>query len=138
MRKVIVVVDGQGGGLGGRIVQRLKPSLPAGTEIVALGTNALATAQMMKAGADRGASGENAVAHTVTSASVILGSLAIVMPNSMLGELTTKMAEAILGSPADKLLLPVNNEGMRVIGVCKDPLSSLLDDLCKEAIKTVS
>ncbi len=138
MKNVIVVIDGQGGKLGGRIVQRLKPSLPAGAEIVALGTNALATAQMMKSGADRGASGENAVAHTVTSARVILGSLSIVMPNSMLGELTTKMAEAILGSPATKLLLPVNNEGIRVIGVSRDPLSSLLDDLCKEAVKAVS
>ena len=131
-------MDGQGGGLGSRIVQRLKPKLPAGTEIVALGTNALATAQMMKAGADRGASGENAIAHTITSASVILGSLSIVMPNAMLGELTAKMAEAILGSPAVKLLLPVNNEGIRVIGVSRDPLSSLLDDLCKEAVMAVS
>ena len=138
MNKVIIVVDGQGGKLGRRIIQRLKPSLPDGTEIVALGTNALATAQMMKAGADRGASGENAVAHTVPLAHVILGSLSIVMPNSMLGELTTKMAGAVLGSPAAKLLLPVNNEGIRVIGVSRDPLSSLLDDLCKEAIKTVN
>ncbi len=138
MDKIVVVVDGQGGGLGGRIVERLKLALPDGTKIVALGTNALATAQMMKAGADRGASGENAIAHTITSASVILGSLSIVMPNSMLGELTTKMAEAILGSPAAKLLLPVNNEGIRIIGICKDSLSTLLDDLCKEAVKVVN
>ena len=116
------------------IVQKCKPSLPAGVEIVALGTNALATAQMMKAGADRGASGENAIIHTVASAHVILGSLSIVMPNSMLGELTAKMAGAIVSSPAVKLLLPVNNEGIRVMGVGKGPLSRLLEDLCEEAV----
>jgi len=138
MDKVVVVVDGQGGGLGGRLVERLKPALPNGTKIVALGTNALATAQMMKAGADHGASGENAISYSAASASVIVGSLAIVMPNSMLGELTTKMAEAILRSSAIKLLLPVNNEGLRVIGVSKDPLAILIDALCKEAVKSVS
>ena len=134
MGKIIVVVDGQGGRLGSLIVQKCKPSLPAGVEIVALGTNALATAQMMKAGADRGASGENAIIHTVASAHVILGSLSIVMPNSMLGELTAKMAGAIVSSPAVKLLLPVNNEGIRVMGVRRGPLSRLLEDLCQEPV----
>ena len=138
MGKVVAVIDGQGGGLGSQIIGRLRLLLPKDAEIVALGTNALATAQMMKAGASRGASGENAVAHTVASACVVLGSISILMPNSMLGELTTKMAEAILSSPAAKILLPVNNEGVRIMGVSKDPLSSLIDDLCKEAVKSIN
>ena len=138
MRKIIVVVDGQGGGLGSQIIGRLKTLLPEDAEIVALGTNALATARMMKAGAHRGASGENALARTVASACAVLGSIAVVMPNSMLGELTAKMAEAILNSPAHKLLLPVNNEGIRIMGVGKAPLSGLIDGLCNEAVRSIN
>ena len=98
----ICVIDGQGGGIGAALIKRLKEVYHEEHEVIALGTNAVATAQMMKARANRGASGENAIVRTVPTVDVILGPLSIVLANSMMGELTPRMAEAISSSPAPK------------------------------------
>src|SRR5512135_2339473 len=106
----IAVIDGQGGGIGAAIIKRLKEIYQEEHEVVALGTNAVATAQMMKARANRGASGENAIMRTVATCDVILGPLSIVLAHSMMGEVTPRMAEAIAGARAPKILLPLNQE----------------------------
>ena len=113
----IAVVDGQGGGIGKAIVESLRNTFGDTIEIVALGSNALATAAMLKAGATEGASGENAVAVTVRKVDIIIGSVAIIAANSMLGELTPKMARAIAESTAKKILIPLNRCNLHVAGI---------------------
>ncbi|GAB4262558.1 DUF3842 family protein [Thermincola ferriacetica] len=125
----IAVIDGQGGGFGKYIVERLRKELPEETEIIALGTNAMATSAMLKAGANEGASGENAIVCNANKVDLIIGTIFIIVANSMLGELTPRMAEAIASSPAPKLLLPVNRAGIEVVGAEEGPLPHLLDRL---------
>jgi hypothetical protein len=134
----ICVVDGQGGGIGSVIVKKLRESLAERIEIIALGTNAIATAAMLKAGANRGATGENALVRTVSRADVVVGSLAIVMAHSMMGELTPAMAEAISGSSALKLLVPMTQERVQVVGVKAEPLPHLIEELVGLLKKEVS
>lgn len=112
----ICVVDGQGGRIGSTIIARLRERLKESVEIIALGTNSTATQNMMKARANKGASGENAIVVTVKKAHVIIGTLNILMANSMLGELTPRMAESIAESPAVKFVLPVTQENIMVVG----------------------
>ncbi|MBC7344056.1 MAG: DUF3842 family protein [Clostridia bacterium] len=118
----IAVIDGQGGGIGAHIVERMRKELPPEVEIIALGTNAIATSLMLRAGANEGATGENAIVQNVVQVDVITGSISIVLAHSMLGELTPAMAEAIAKSKAKKLFLPVNRQGVEVIGVVPEPL----------------
>ncbi|KKM09211.1 hypothetical protein SY88_19450 [Clostridiales bacterium PH28_bin88] len=125
----IAVVDGQGGGIGKHLTEKIRQGLPSEVEIVALGTNAVATSLMLKAGANEGATGENAVVQTVADVDVIVGSLGIVLANAMLGELTPRMAEAIAASKAAKLLLPINRSRVEVIGVCSEPLPHQIEAL---------
>lgn len=127
--KRICVIDGQGGGIGSTIVRKVKEVFGEGVEVVALGTNALATAQMLKARANRGASGENAIRRTVPGADVILGPIGIVMAHALMGEVTPAMAEAVAASPAPKLLLPLSQENVAVIGVSGLPLPKLVDEM---------
>ena len=105
MRKKICVIDGQGGGIGSIIIAKLKLVYGESVEILALGTNAIATSRMLKAKANRGASGENAIAHTVKSADIIIGPVGIVLAHAMMGEVTPKIAAAVAQSPAPKYLL---------------------------------
>mgnify|MGYP001577735670 FL=1 len=125
----IVVIDGQGGGIGGLIVKRLREEFGDIIEILALGTNAAATSAMMKSRADKGATGENAIVLNADRADILIGPLSIMLPNAMLGELTPKMAEAIVLSKAKKFLLPLNQEGVNVIGVEKEPLPHLIEKI---------
>jgi len=134
----ICVVDGQGGGIGSVIIKKLRESLADRVEIIALGTNAIATAAMLKAGANRGATGENALVRTVSRADVVVGSLAIVMAHSMMGELTPAMAEAISGSSALKLLVPMTQERVQVVGVKPEPLPHMIEELVGLLKKEVS
>lgn len=131
----IAVIDGQGGGIGEHIIKKLRKVLPESAEIIALGTNALATAAMMKAGANKGASGENAVIVNVQKVDYILGTVGIITANAMMGELTPKMAEAIASSPVEKLLLPLNMEKIEVVGVTTEPLPHLIDKLIERILK---
>lgn len=111
----IIVIDGQGGKIGSMVISLLKKVMPE-QEVIAIGTNSIATSAMLKAGADKGASGENPVVVNVEKADIIVGPLGIVVANSMLGEVTPKMAEAIGKSTAQKLLIPTNSCNNIVIG----------------------
>ncbi|NWG04997.1 MAG: DUF3842 family protein [Syntrophaceae bacterium] len=130
-RKSIAVIDGQGGGIGSAMIKRLRETLAEEVEVIALGTNAMATGMMLKAGANKGASGENAIVQTVTKVDLIIGTTAIVLANSMMGELTPKMAEAIASSPGVKCLLPLKIPEVEIIGTPKEPLPHLIDQLIK-------
>ncbi len=130
---IIAVVDGMGGSIGTQIVLLLRQSLPEEAEIIALGTNAIATGNMMKAKATRGATGENAIAVSINEAEIVMGSLSIVVPNSMMGEVTPSIATAIASSRARKILLPLSNPPIDILGTVKKPLQQLI----REAINMV-
>jgi len=128
-RPRICVIDGQGGGIGSIIVKKLRENFEEKIEIVALGTNAAATMAMMKARANKGATGENAIIHTVKEADIVIGPLSIVLANSMLGEVTPRMAEAIASCGAIKLLLPLTQEKVFLVGLRKEPLPHYVEEL---------
>ncbi len=130
-KKSIAVIDGQGGGIGGLMIKRLRETFGEEVDLIGLGTNAMATGAMLKAGANKGASGENAIVQTVKTVNMIVGTTAIVLANSMMGELTPKMAEAIASSPASKCLLPLKMAEVEIIGAPKEPLPHLVDQLIK-------
>jgi len=118
----IAVIDGQGGGMGKAMVEKLRLEFGEDIEILALGTNALAANLMLKAGANEGASGENAIIFCASKVNVIMGSVSIIAANSMLGELTPLMAKAIAESPARKILIPMNRCNIYITGVKNEPL----------------
>lgn len=126
MIKRICVIDGQGGGIGATLIKYLKEAFFEDVELVGLGTNAIATAQMLKAGANKGASGENAICRTVMLAECLVGPIAVSWANAMLGEVTPKMAEAITSSPAFKFFLPLSEENAEIVSVTKEPLPHLV------------
>lgn len=128
----ICVVDGQGGGIGAAIIKRLKSLFEEKVEVVALGTNAIATAQMLKARANRGASGENAIVVTAPQMDIIIGSVGIVMADAMMGEVTPKIAAAIAAAPARKLLIPISQENVVIVGALSVPLPHIVDALIDE------
>ena len=132
MAKRICVVDGQGGGIGATLIKHLKGAFGESVELIALGTNTIATAQMLKAGANRGASGENAICRTVMEADYIISSIAVSWANAMLGEVKPKMAEAITSCPALKLFLPLSQENARVVGVANEPLPHLVQEAVEQ------
>jgi hypothetical protein len=130
-KKSIAVIDGQGGGIGSLIIKHLREAFAEEVEVIGLGTNAMATGAMLKAGANKGASGENAIVQTVKTVDLVIGTTSIVLANSMMGELTPKMAEAIASSPAKKCLLPLKMPEVEIIGAPKEPLPHLVDQLIK-------
>ena len=130
----ICVIDGQGGGIGSTIIRKIKETFEETVEIVALGTNAIATAQMLKAKANRGASGENAIVQTVGRVDLIIGPLGIVMAHAMMGEVTAKMAEAVSSSPAKKLLLPLTQENVQIVGASALPLPRLIETMIEKEL----
>jgi hypothetical protein len=131
----ICVVDGQGGRIGGAIIVKLKERFKESVEIIALGTNSTATENMMKARANKGASGENAIVVSTAKADLIIGTINIVMANSMLGELTPRMAQAITESPARKILLPVSQENVTIIGKTDSSIPVMVGVLVEEIEK---
>jgi hypothetical protein len=132
----IAVVDGQGGGIGKTLVEKLRKELPEDTEIIALGTNSTATLLMLKAGASEGATGENAVVYCASRVDVIAGAIGIIVANAMMGELTPAMAQAISGSSARKVLIPLNRCGIDIVGVKSEPLPHYVDSAV-EMIKNI-
>ena len=133
--KRICVIDGQGGGIGSTVIKKLRDFFGENVEIIALGTNAIATAQMLKAKANRGASGENAIVQTAGKVDVIIGTIAVIMAHSMMGEVTPKMAEAVANSPAKKLLIPLSQENIEVVGISSVPLPHLIENLIEGNLK---
>ena len=133
----ICVIDGQGGGIGATLIKYLKKAYGERVELIALGTNAIATAQMLKAGANKGATGENAIVRTVADAHCIVGPIAITWANAMLGEVTPPMAEAVTTSLAAKILLPLHQERVEIVGIVREPLPHLVQQVVEYTIKEV-
>lgn len=133
-KKMICVIDGQGGGIGSVIIRKLKDRFAEGVVVIALGTNAIATAQMLKARANKGASGTNAIVQTVKRADVIIGPVGIIIPHAMMGEVTPPMAEAVSLANAKKILLPLSQENLEIVGTENLPLPQLVDELLENYI----
>lgn len=128
----VIVIDAQGGGMGKQLVEQLKRALPQ-QKIIAVGTNALATAAMLRAGADQGATGENAIRVCAAQADLILGPMGIVLCDAMLGEITAEMALAIGRSAAHKILVPVSRCQVTVAGVPTMTMAEAIDSAVQEA-----
>ncbi len=137
MRKKICVIDGQGGGIGTILIKNLKDKFGESVELLALGTNAIAASQMMKAGANRCATGENAIVHTVMKADLIVGPISISWANAMLGEVTSKMAEAVMSSPAPKILIPLTQENVTIASLMNEPLPHMVKSIVEKKIQEV-
>ncbi|RPF49014.1 uncharacterized protein DUF3842 [Hydrogenoanaerobacterium saccharovorans] len=123
----IVVIDGQGGGMGRSIVERLRTELP-NAEIIAAGTNATATSSMLKAGASVGATGENAVVYNCAHSDIIIGPIGIILANAMLGEITPAMACAVATSNAKVVLIPVAKCHAHIVGIEEKPMSRYIEE----------
>ena len=121
----VLVIDGQGGGLGRQLVAAVKKAVPQAV-VTAIGTNSAATSAMLKAGADRAATGENAVVVGCRRADVILGPIGIVMADALLGEITPAMAQAVAQSNARRILIPANRCDTLVVGVSA-PIGTLVE-----------
>ena len=132
----IAVIDGKGGGIGCQVVERLKSLKNTDLEIIVLGTNSKATGNMLKAGGDDGATGENAIIWMSHKVDLIIGPMAIIAANSMMGEISPKIAEAIANSSAKKLLLPVSKCNFEIIGLENYSLKQIFDQLL-EKVKTI-
>ena len=128
----LLVIDGQGGGVGKALVQALKQALPE-QPVIALGTNAVATTAMLRAGADMGATGESAIRYQCRQADVILGVTGLLHANAMLGEISPGIAAAISLSEAQKVLVPLERCGLLIAGVGRQPLDALI----REAVRMV-
>ena len=132
----ILVIDGQGGGIGRALVEKLSAALPE-QEILAVGANAIATAAMLKAGATAAATGENAVCVCAREADVIAGPIGIVLKDSMMGEITGAMAAAVGSAHAQRVLVPVLRCSTYLAGTEGIPLQKLLDDAVGQIVKLV-
>ena len=125
MAAKVLVIDGQGGGLGRQLVSALAAACPE-AELTAVGTNSLAANAMLKAGASRAATGENAVVVNCRHADVIVGPIGIVIADALLGEITPAMAAAVCQSGAKRVLVPINHCENYVVGVPDQPVSQLV------------
>ena len=125
MAAKVLVIDGQGGGLGRQLVAAIAAACPE-AELTAVGTNSLAANAMLKAGAARAATGENAVVVNCRRADVIVGPIGIVIADALLGEITPAMAAAVCQSGAKRVLVPINHCENYVVGVPEQPVSQLV------------
>lgn len=127
----ILVVDGQGGGVGRQLAAQIKQAFPD-VQLMAVGTNTIATTSMLKGGADTAATGENAVFVAVRKADVIVGPLGIVVADSLGGEITPAMANAVAQSDAKRILLPFKNCDNVIVGVSDFSLGNLIQRAIEE------
>lgn len=127
----ILVLDGQGGGIGSRLVKLLSAQLPADCDLLCVGTNSLATNTMLKAGAKQGATGENAVVFNAGRADLILGPIGMILANGIMGEVTPAMASAVSSADGVKILIPSSSCGVLIPGA--EDLR--LEDLLQKAVE---
>lgn len=133
----IVVIDGQGGGLGADLVARLKARLGKKAQVWAVGANALATSAMLRAGADKGATGENAVCYNAAHADLIMGPIGLLSANALMGEVSPAMAAAVSAADARRILIPMSSCGVLVAGSTGRKLEELLEDAVSLAEREV-
>ena len=133
----ILIIDGQGGNLGRQLVRRLKEAAPQ-ADVTAVGTNSTATENMLKGGADRAATGDNAVLVNARRAKIIAGPLGIVMADALLGEVTPAMAAAVASSDAVRVLIPMNRCDTLVAGVGEKAMGELIEDGVKKILSCLS
>jgi hypothetical protein len=138
MVKTVIVVDGMGGGIGAQLVARIRKDVKSEISLLALATNAVAAERMVDAGASRGASGENAFRVSLPEADVILGPLGVVLPNAMMGELTPAMAEAVFASRARKILLPLAQSHLLVVGLAERNIGELIDEAIAALVRALA
>jgi len=124
----VCVIDGRGGGLGSRLVSRLRETLSLDCQILAVGTNFAAAEAMREAGAEQVASGVEAIFKLVPTADVIVASLNMVLPGSMLGEVTPGIVRTILEAKAKKVLLPLNRVSVEIVGTEGRTMDALIDE----------
>ena len=129
----IIVLDGQGGGIGRAIISALLPLLPQGAQLLCVGTNAMATAAMLKAGAQRGATGENAVRWAAQNADILIAPIALVLKDSMMGEITGDMAASVGSSRATRILVPTERCGTHVAGAHGVSIQAFVEDAARQA-----
>lgn len=136
---LIAVVDGQGGGIGRQYIENLTKQLPKDLPVIirALGTNSAATSNMMRAGATDGATGENAIVKNAGRADIIVGVVAIVVPDSILGELSPKMANAVGQSDALRILIPFDSCNTRIAMLSTGPLQQFIDKAVQMTIQRI-
>ncbi len=137
MKKKICIIDGHGGGIGSTLIKYIRQVHESRIELIAIGTNAIATAGMVKAGAHKGVSGENALVQTVKKADIIIGPVSITWPNAILGEVTPAMAEAVMNSPALKILLPLHQENILLMDFSKEPLPHIAMAIAEKKLKEI-
>ena len=135
---LVLVIDGMGGGIGAQLVSQLSGQVAAGVEVVCVGANAWATQAMVKAGASRGATGENALKVMARSADIISGPIGIVIPNALMGEITPAMAEAVAASAARKVLVPVNQGHFEIVGMENRPLVANIRDASARIVEMIA
>lgn len=133
----IVIMDAQGGGMGKLLVEALKRALP-GQPLTAVGANALATSAMLRAGADQGATGENAVVVCAAKADLILAPIGMVLADSMLGEVTPAMAAAVGRSDAHKILIPVSRCQVTIPGYPRLTMGEAVEKAVEEVVRRVN
>ncbi len=125
-RRLILVIDGQGGRIGKLLVEQIKKRLPE-HYILAIGTNSLATAAMLKGGADKGATGEQPVIYNAPRADLIIGPIGIIMANALMGEITPNAAAAVSSADAFKILIPMHRCNHLVVGFEEEvPLNQII------------
>lgn len=127
LRPRILVIDGQGGRIGKQLIESMKERFKEEIIIIAIGSNSIATANMIKAGANEGATGENPVVLACKKADIIIGPIGIVVADSLLGEITEKMAVAVGKSQAIKLLIPINKCDNIVVGIKDSSTAELIE-----------
>lgn len=137
MKKNICIIDGHGGGIGATLIRYVRQTHKDRFYLTAVGTNAIATAAMLKAGAQKGVSGENALVVAVARADIIIGPVSITWPNAILGEVTPEMATAVMDSPGVKILLPLHQENIHLIDFEDQPLPHIAMFIADEKLKEV-
>lgn len=134
-RRLILVLDGQGGGMGVQLIKMLATQLPRDCDLLAVGTNVMATSAMLKAGAPHGATGENAVVYNAARADLILGPIGMILANGILGEVSPAMAAAVSAAAAEKILIPSSHCGVQIAGTQECPLETYLQSAVTLALR---